>query len=138
MYIYNYKKLYMDSLLMTIGLLTFSIGLVLCFKTRTKKEVEPIKIFKHYETSTGKTYLKYVIPVGNFSFKNKDIILSKLISNYQNDVEFDTESGILEINDKISIPFQKEIWFPMENELNDLETNVLPEEHKDSVLVYQR
>ena len=116
----------MDLLLMTIGVLTFISGLALYLKSRPKKEIEPIKIFKHYEEKTGKTYLKYIIPVGNYSYKNKDIIIGKLISNYKNDVDFDVESGILEINDKISIPFQKNIWFPSENEINDLDANLSP------------
>lgn len=72
--------------------------------------------------------IKFVIPVGNPNrkwwqfWKKKNITpkkaqeeISKLISDYKEDINWDDESGTISINGDKKLPYTKEIWFVTDN-----------------------
>ena len=69
--------------------------------------------------------IKFVIPVGNpnkkwwqfwkksgVSAKEAQETVSKLISDYKEDIKWDDETGEVSINGDKQIPYQKEYWIP--------------------------
>jgi hypothetical protein len=55
---------------------------------------------------------KFVIPVGGKSKTMAKQTLGSLMQSYRENVNFDNESGELEINGKAMMPFSKEYWIP--------------------------
>ncbi len=55
---------------------------------------------------------KFIIPVGGKSKTMARQTLNSLMQSYRENVEFDNDSGELNINGKAMMPFTKEIWIP--------------------------
>lgn len=56
--------------------------------------------------------MKFVIPVGGKSKTRAQQSLAQLMQNYREQVDFDLESGVLEVNGKPMMAFNKEYWLP--------------------------
>lgn len=55
---------------------------------------------------------KFVIPVGGKSKSMAKQTLGSLMQSYRENINFDTDSGELQVNGKAMMPFSKEYWIP--------------------------
>lgn len=55
---------------------------------------------------------KFIIPVGGRSKTRAAQTLAVLMQRYKENIEFDTDSGELQVNGRAMMPFSKEYWLP--------------------------
>jgi len=72
--------------------------------------MEQTRIIWAVVNSSYKT--KFIIPVGGKSKTMAKQTLGSLMQSYRENVDFDNESGELQINGKAMMPFSKEYWIP--------------------------
>lgn len=65
-----------------------------------------------FNVTNAMTYKKFVVPVGGLSRNLAEEQISKLISDYKEEVTFNQELGTPQVNGSPDIPYAKEYWFP--------------------------
>jgi len=84
--------------------------------------IRPFNIYRIIEqaqiiwTVTQSSYkLKFTIPVKGMNRTNGMMTLSSAMNKYKEDIKFQPDTGELNINGQVNLPFNKEYWMP-ENE----------------------
>lgn len=93
--------------------------------------IRPFNIYRIVEqaqliwTITNSSYkMKFTIPVKGMNKNLGMQTLSSAMNRYKEDIKFKPDTGELEINGQVNMPFNKEYWFP-ENEAGSPEIETL-------------
>lgn len=85
--------------------------------------VEQAQVIWTVTQSSFKTM--FTIPVGGMNKAKGAQTLASAMNRYKEDISFDTETGELQINGRVNMPFNKEYWMPEnENGRPEIETLV--------------
>ena len=85
--------------------------------------VEQAQVIWTVTQSSFKTM--FTIPIGGMNRAKGAQTLAAAMNNYKEDISFNVETGELQVNGKVNMPFNKEYWFPEnENGKPEIETLV--------------
>lgn len=71
-----------------------------------------------YTPVKANTYKKFIVPVGGLSKMKAEQKISELIGEYNEEINWDDDSGEVSINGDANIPFNKDYWIPTKKQYN--------------------
>jgi len=120
------RKLY-DSQIIYLSYSSISLQSRSSYVERLVRSFNLLRIMEHtriiWAVTNASYKMKFVIPVGGKSKTRAKQSLAALMNNYREVVDFDYESGKMEVNGKPMMQFNKEYWLPSkEGERPEIET----------------
>jgi hypothetical protein len=112
----EYRTILLDSQIIYIS---YSSGLEYSETSYVENLIRPYNQLKLLEQTrimfnivNAMSYKQFTIPVGGLSKHMAEEQISKLISNYKDEITWDDQMGTVQINGSPHIPYSKEYWFP--------------------------